>query len=291
LPPGGARRCATLWRIQIKPDFLFVGAAKCGSTWFFKALEAHPQVFVPRAKDIYYFDQHYDRGMAWYESFFEGSGDFAAIGEVSHNYLYSEDALNRIDQDLPGVKLIACLRDPIARAFSAYLFMCRNGTAGANLRDTLEANPKIMQRGLYADYIKRCFEQFGRDRVKVFLFDELNADPVEMAKDLYAFVGVDAAFVHKDANKKVLPASQARFQWLATSAKKGARVVRKLGYPGLVGRLKAAKVTRLLYKPINNDQQTISGEDRRWLFDYFESDVRAVEETLGVDLGNWLREQ
>lgn len=283
------RRFATRWRITIKPDFLFVGAAKCGSTWFFKALEAHPEVFVPPAKDIYYFDDHYDRGIAWYESFFAAADTALAIGEVSHNYLYSGEALDRINDDLPNVKLIACLRDPIERAISAYLFMRRNGTAGRNFRETLQANPKIMERGRYASYISRCFEQFGRDRVRVFLFDDLQANPGAMAQALYSFIGVDATFMHKDAHKKVLPASKARFQWLASGAKKAARVVRKLGFPGLVGRLKAAGMTGLLYEPLESEDFVISAEDHRWLSDYFENDVRALEAALGTDLTGWLQ--
>ena len=284
------RRSATRWRKTIKPDFLFVGAAKCGSTWFFKALQAHPEVFVPPAKDIYYFDQHYDRGVVWYESFFEGAEFARAIGEVSHDYLYSSEAIDRINADLPNVKLIACLRDPIERAYSAYLFMRRNGTAERNFRETLEVNRKIMERGRYAGFIERCFDQFGRDRVKVFLFDDLQANPSELARALYAFIGVDETFIYKNAHKKVLPASKARFLWLASGVKRGARVVRKLGYPGLVGRLKKTTwVSNFLYEPLRNDAITISDEDRRWLYDYFRDDVRVVEESLGADLKEWLR--
>lgn len=277
------------WRMSIKPDFLFIGAAKCGSTWFFKALQAHPQVFVPQAKDIYYFDQYYDRGITWYESFFEGAEFARAVGELSHDYIYSSEAMDRIHRDLPDVKLIACLRDPIERAYSAYLFMRRNGTAGRNFRATLEANRNILQRGRYAAYIDRCFERFGRDRVRVFLFDELQANPRALARSLYAFLDLDGSFVYRDADKKVLPASTARFQWLASGAKRSARVVRKLGYPGLVGRLKNAWVTRMLYKPTDDDASQMSDEDRSWLRDYFSEDVRALEELLRVNLEGWLR--
>jgi hypothetical protein len=282
------RRSATWWRKAIKPDFLFVGAAKCGSTWFFKALEAHPQVFVPPAKDIYYFDQHYERGIASYESFFEEAGSARAIGEVSHNYLYSREALDRINGDLPDVKLIACIRDPIERAWSAYLFMRRNGTAEKDFRETLEANKNIMERGRYAAFIARCFEQFGRDRVKVFLFDELQANPGDLTRALYAFIGVDDTFLHKDADKKVLPASKARFPFLARGVKKGARVVRKLGFPGLVGRVKGGRLSSWLYEPLENNDIRITEDDRSWLYDYFRDDVRALEETLGADLNAWL---
>ncbi len=244
---------------------------------------------MPPAKDIYYFDQHYNRGITWYESFFDSAGSANAIGEVSHNYLYSSEALDRIDADLPDVKLIACLRDPIERAYSAYLFMQRNGTAEKNFRETLEVNTNIMERGRYSAYINRCFERFGRDRVKIFLFDDLQSDPDALSQALYSFVGVDETFDYKDADRKVLPASRARYQWLASGAKKGARVVRKLGYPGVVGRVKKGWLSKLLYQPLENNTKTLSELDRSWLHDYFRDDVAALEETLRVDLGAWLR--
>ena len=85
------------------PTFLFVGADKCGSTWLFKVLQQHPQCFVPAAKDIYFFDRYYGRGLQWYASFFSSAPRSArAIGELSHDYLYSEQAAERIASTLPA---------------------------------------------------------------------------------------------------------------------------------------------------------------------------------------------
>lgn len=273
----------------MKPNFLFVGAAKCGSTWFFKALQAHPQVYVPQAKDIYYFDKQYGRGSRWYESFFDGSKGALAVGEVSHDYLYSRKALERIHSDLPDVKIIACVREPIKRAFSAYLFMRRNGTAGSNFRETLEGNPVIMERGKYTNYLQHCSDVFGRENVKVFLFDELQNEPVYLARELYAFLGVDADFSYEDAKKKVLPASQARLQLLASMVKHCARVVRGLGYPGLVGSIKDSWLPRMIYRPISGQKEAISDEDKVWMVDYYKEDVHGLERWLGKSLKGWLK--
>ena len=110
-----------------------------------------------------------------------------------------------------------------------------------------------------------------------------------MARDLYAFIGVDGTFDYQDAHKKALPASQARFPWLASGVKKGARVVRKLGFPGVVGRVKGGPLSSWLYKPLEDNDISMSDEDRDWLYDYYKADVRAVAASLNVDLGGWLR--
>ena len=244
---------------------------------------------MPAAKDIYYFDQYYQRGMSWYESFFKDAGEAIAIGEVSHDYLYSSDALHRIRSELGDVKLVMCLRDPIQRAHSAYLFMKRNGTTKQGFRDTLLENPNILERGLYSRYVEESRELFGAERVKVFIFDDLQYDPRQLAKELYRFIGVDDAFDYRKAEEKVLPASAARVQVFATIAKKGARLVRKLGYPGLVGRLKDSKLNALLYKPLERETDAISDSDQEWLRGYYENDVVALESLLGIRLPAWLK--
>ena len=65
--------------------------------------------------------------------------------------------------------------------------------------------------------------------------------------------------------------------------------MRKLGFPGLVGRVKGGWVSKVLYRPLADNDVTIAEEDRRWLYDYFSDDVKALEELLGADLSGWLR--
>ena len=137
------------------PNFLFIGSAKCGSTWIYRALKAHPQVYVPPAKDIYYFDRYYTKGPAWYGSFFKKVPDTAvAVGELSHDYLYSTAAADRMLHDLPQVKLLAAVRNPIERAYSAYLFQKRNGTAGQDFDQTVRQSPNIVERGRYVEALQ-----------------------------------------------------------------------------------------------------------------------------------------
>lgn len=274
----------------MKPNFFFVGAAKCGSTWFFKALQAHPEVFVPKAKDIYFFDQYYDRGTVWYEKFFQGDRPFKAVGEFSHNYLYSGLALRRIVEYAPDAKAIVCIREPIGRAHSAYLFMKRNGTARESFRSTLLFRREIMERGRYSNYLKDLLSVFGPDRVRIFLFDDLQSDPHGVALRLYEFLCVNKDFSYSDADKKALPASSARLQWLANLAKRGAFFTRKLGHPDLVGRIKDSGFAKLIYKPIDSSaKERVSEEDFAWLKEYYEADIKCVEDLLGRPLSNWLK--
>lgn len=273
------------------PTFLFVGAAKCGSTWIYKALQAHPEVYVPAAKDIYFFDAYYDNGLDWYASFFsDADGTAKALGELSHDYLYSRQASERIKHDLPRVKLLACLRNPIERALSVYHFRKRNGTAEVDFESTVNKYPQILERGQYFNHLKVYLDCFGDRRFRIFLFDDLGTNALEFSKSIYDFVGVDAAFEYLDAQKKVLPASQARLAWLAVLGKKAATKLRHQGHATTVGRVKDSFVFNLLYKPIpDEEKETLSPVQRRRLIEYYAADIGKLEALLQRDLRHWLQ--
>ena len=78
------------------------------------------------AKDLGFFDQQYWRGIDWYASFFNVKEKVKAIGEISHNYFLSEETAQRIYEHLPEAKIICCLRDPVERTVSAYIYRSHN---------------------------------------------------------------------------------------------------------------------------------------------------------------------
>ena len=106
------------------PGFLLVGGQRCGTTSLFEALAQHPSVRRPQGrKGIHYFDVSYHRGMAWYRGHFPlaiRSAPKAITGESSPYYLFHPLAAERIARDLPEVKLVVALRDPVERAYSAH---------------------------------------------------------------------------------------------------------------------------------------------------------------------------
>ena len=207
------------------PNFLYVGAAKCASTWIFRSLQAHPQVYVPPAKDIFFFDREYHRGLEWYRSLFADAGPrHIRIGELSHFYLYSNEVARRIHETLPSAKLIACLRNPIRRAWSAYLFKKRNGLTSADFETALANDPEMMTRGLYAEHIANYQGLFANDRFKIFLYDDLEAAPVEFGRSLYSFLDVDPEFDNPFAQRRVLSASRPRSAIVAAFTRRAARL-------------------------------------------------------------------
>ena len=73
---------------------------KSGSTWLHKQMQVHPNIFVPKEKDLYFFDQFYNRGIDWYNKYFASSQPkvHSAIGEICHNYIWSYEAPKRMKE-------------------------------------------------------------------------------------------------------------------------------------------------------------------------------------------------
>src|SRR5690606_15296632 len=111
------------------PDVLLAGAQRCGTTTLFRALLQHPRVLGPTLrKGEHYFDTGYGRGLDWYRGRFPtrravraaGGGTGAVVCESSPYYLFHPLCAERIAADLPGVKVVVMLRDPVERAYSAH---------------------------------------------------------------------------------------------------------------------------------------------------------------------------
>jgi len=274
---------------RIKPNFLFIGPDKTGSSWLYYVLRNHPRCFVPPAKDIWFFDKYYDRGMDWYLSFFEGAPEKAeAIGELSHDYLFSPQAAGRIAKDLPEVKLLTCLRDPVERTFSQYLYLKRSGITKAGIERAIEEYPRLIDNSLYYKHLSTYYDRFPRERIKVLWFSDLKEDSEEFARQVFDFLEIAHA-PHINYEKRVRPAGEPRSFYLARALKWAGLFARQFGLSNLVGRVKSSGlINGLFYRPFQDSEKPELGEEmEKELRSRFEADIRSLEGLLEVDLARW----
>ena len=273
----------------MQPTFLFIGPDKSGSSWLYEVLRAHPDCFVPDLKDIYFFDRHYDRGLDWYLSFFRPAPpESVAVGELSHDYLYSPEAAARIARDLPGVRLITTLRDPVERTFSHYLYLVRSGLTSAPFEQALRDFPELIRNSQYHTHLASYREHFPPEQLGIFFFDRLNEDPAAFAREVFSFLGL--RWVEDiDYGQKVLPASRPRLRSVAWLMKKGANAGRQIGLGRLVGILKRSRLAAKLYKPYDEDTRPrMSAETAAELRRIFAEEMAALREELGGVGPAWL---
>lgn len=272
------------------PNFLHIGPDRAGTTWLHRALAQHPQVFVPSAKEVLFFDQHWNRGLDWYARHYRRArpsqcarGDFAF-------YLYSEDARERIKQTLPDVRLLVTPREPVSRAFSSYLYMLRQGRVSGSFIEALAHVDELIEHGRYAHYLRPYIEAFGRDRLHVALYDDLVASPAAYFSDMCRFLGINSFALPPGGEEQVLPSARPRWPWLAGRAYRAGTRVREAGHPTLVGRVKSNRMVQwALYRPYGDaDRPVPDPAIVAMLRERFAPDVEALEALTGLPvLDRW----
>ena len=267
------------------PNFLYIGTSKAGSTWIFKILSWHPEIYMYAGKNLGFFSNMFDNGWNWYISNFHPEPQHKVIGEASHSYLVSEHAAARIHQHLQNVKIMVCLREPVQRSFSDYLDGVKNGKLEGSYEEEIERTPALLTRSLYATHLSSYLERFNRDQIYIANFDQLVSDPASFTAGLFEFLEVEPLVLPPNLLKKVLPAGTPRSHALAMGAKKLSRLAARMGLKGLRGRAKTSRAVRdVLYRPYSNETRpTILPTTEGRLRELMAGEVRRLDEIAGTD--------
>ena len=193
------------------PDFIIGGAPRAGTTWLYELLDRHPDVHMakPLKPEPKFFlrDDEYAKGLEYYSTKWFGGVDSSKVaGEKSTDYLESAQAAERIARDLPHVKLIFLLREPVSRAYSNYLWSKMNGLETEDFATALRleeqrerelperlrfARPfSYFARGLYADLLEPYFNRFMDHQLLVVRFEDVVETPDVVAEAVQQFVGI-----------------------------------------------------------------------------------------------------
>jgi hypothetical protein len=193
------------------PDFIIGGAPRAGTTWLVHALDRHPgvrmaQPLKPEPK-FFLVDEVYGKGLGHYSrTWFAGIPEGVAAGEKSTNYLESAVACARMARDVPRVKLVFILRDPIERAWSNWRWSRMNGLEDLDFEQAIAEEARresslesrfaysrpysYISRGLYADLLEPWLAAFSRDQLLVLAFEDILRDAPGFAARVHGFLGV-----------------------------------------------------------------------------------------------------
>lgn len=204
------------------PNFLIVGAPKCGTTSLYYYLKQHPEIFLPEIKEPKFMmaqflkfplkgkdDAVMERMMVKdfrdYKFLFSGVKGEKAVGEASVGYLYHyQGCIPQIKKYLGDPKIIIVLRNPIERIFSHYNFFIREGKEKKSLLEAIEAEPERIKQnyyygwhyfsvGEYFEQVKAYLNNFFY--VKILLHEDLLSNPKKIAREIFSFLEVDENFI------------------------------------------------------------------------------------------------
>jgi sulfotransferase family protein len=162
---------------------------KAGTTLLHYIIQQHPDICVARKKEVHFFDNHYERGLNWYAAQFY-PGDARRRGEITPNYLYDPRCAARIATHFPNVRIIACVRDPIQRAYSQFKQWVRDTRYPHGFAEFLDGHPNAVARGLYHSQLARYRDYFPSDQIHVLVFEDLISDPPTYLDSTWRYLGV-----------------------------------------------------------------------------------------------------
>jgi len=201
-----------------KPDFFIVGAPKTGTTALYSYLKEHPEIFMPEIKELHYFgsDLRFNttrRSEEDYLSHFISVKNEKRIGEASVRYLSSKKAAVEIKAWSPLARIIIMLRNPVDTIHSLHSQTLYNGNENIQeLEAALDAE-RYRKLGIgipqtaflidslfyretvrYSEQVERYFKVFGRDKVRVIIFDDFINNTTEVYRETLRFLNVEETF-------------------------------------------------------------------------------------------------
>lgn len=243
-----------------KVGFLIAGAQKGGTTALDAYLREHPELCLPRHKELHFFDT--DRlfatgppDYAIYHAHFEPTPPQRLLGESTPVYMYWPQAVERIARYNPAMRFIVLLRNPITRAFSHWNYSRLLGREPLPFLDALRADPErqrtlppnrakrfaYIDRGYYARQLKRLWNHFPVEQTLVFKSEELLQAPQSVLERVAAFLGIGP-------------------------------------FPPLPAKTRNTR----------EYNTTISDEEKRYLVALYADEIRELERLLGWDCSGWL---
>lgn len=300
------------------PCFFVIGAAKSGTTALYFYLRQHPEIFLPLEQEPSWF-AFADQTLSFtapdgrppavnsqsitnrrdYEALYTRALPGHRLGDVSPVYLYWPGTPERVAAEVPDAKILAILRHPVDRAYSAYMHVRREGREPiSDFRAALEAEPgRIAQHcgfawryrdlGRYGPQLARWFRSFPRQQFLVATYDEFSADSVAFCQRVQRFLGVDEHFAPRTDirhNASGIPRSRSLYEMLKSdsSLARAARFVVPLLGIDRMKRIQARLRGSLL------ERVPLAADIRAELISEWHPDIEDLTSRVDLQLDHWL---
>ncbi len=270
------------------PNFLCIGTYRAGTTWLYRVLKEHPDIFLPDEKELMFFSHHYDKGIEWYNRFFEGRRGEKCAGDISPTYLSSPEAAARIHRHFPGIKLILSLRNPPDQVYSLYRLWRSRSYTDKDIGTVLDEEEEFLDNILYWRHLSRYLDYFDRERILVLFYEEIEEDPEEYLRKVYRFLGVEERYpplIHERHNQNREPRN-ILVENIVTGTGDLLRRMRLLRLKSFLNRMGVSeRIKRLNTK--EREDRGMPDEVRARINAHVEEDKKRLQEFLGRDLSFW----
>jgi hypothetical protein len=294
-----------------KPNFIVIGAMKAATTSLYTYLKQHPEIFMTKVKEPMFFNNFQQENnykilgskkkrlttLEEYLTMFKDVKNEKAIGEASPAYIYNPKAPQLIKEYLPNVKIIAILRHPTDRAYSNYLHSKRADRENATtFQESIELENKriednwsplyhYIEKGYYSVQLKRYYQLFPKENIRVYLFEDVVKNTKETLKDIFNYLGLDEN-VEIDTSKKanVSGTPSGLMGW----------ILKKMRYYNLMPKFAISDylpkfIVKLIFRSVYKPTEKLDKNLRKDITEkYYKEEINTLEKLIKRDLNSWL---
>jgi sulfotransferase family protein len=287
------------------PNTFLIGAQKSGTTTLHDWIGQHPDVYcIKQLKDFPFFinDEFYKKGLKWFSGFFDDAGKKIVL-HSSVQYIYFHNIfIPRMQSFNSNIKMIAIIRNPVERAYSAYWQArktvrenCDTFEEALNLQDIraksndfdVRCHLTYIDHGFYYGQINNFYRMFDRQQLFIALFDDLKNKPLDLMKKIYTFLGIDNNFqpILRKLNASRYPLIKT-LQRFINYIPKATVLPKSLKYFIVKNNLTRARLIELNSKEFKPPALDVS--TKKTLLEIYRKDILSLQDLLNRDLSDWL---
>ena len=299
------------------PDFLLVGAAKSATSSLHAYLDQHPQIVMASQKESWFFSfykkpPHYTSPgilsnvvseLEPYLKLYDGAEANQILGDACPSYLYTyEDTIRNIHQLYPEdarakLKIIISLREPVSRAYSQFYTFKRKVQESLAFEQAIREDT-VKQRmqenwnifydypgfGMYSEQVAAFQQAFGKERVLVLLYEDIQADINKVCRTILSFLEVDTDFTVDDSFKHNSITGEPSVKWIVAGLFSKNRFKRMIS--ALIPKQLRMILLYIIIKPLLK-REAMDVNTYKQFSEYFSNDILNLEKLIGRDLSSW----
>ncbi|MGH0032169.1 MAG: sulfotransferase family protein [Myxococcota bacterium] len=170
------------------PDFVVIGAMKCGTSSLHEQLALRSGVHMSTPKEPNFFsdDANHALGLDHYRRCFDGAREEQIVGESSTHYTKLPThprSVERLAEVLPDARFVYVVRHPIDRIVSQYVHEWSQREVSGSLEEAVTRHERFVAYSQYARQLEPWIARFGRERILLVGFERMLAEPdAELAR-------------------------------------------------------------------------------------------------------------